>query len=170
MSVLDTFAGEHAVFERLIQELQDALRQDEDSARRALRDTLLILIPALESHEKLEDLVFSGAVKKGAGKAISELNKEHWRIALLRRELLEAMKDSWEFPFDKLSELMLKLVCELRQHFLMEERRLWPRYRELAGRSAGRALERRAQLQLKRLLGEVQRRREALTECGGARP
>lgn len=165
--MLDTLAGEHALFERLLLDLKEDLRYDPDTARRLLRGTLLVLIPALESHEELEDLVFSQAAQRGGRAALSELNKEHRRVALLRKELVDAMRDISDFPFDKLREMVLLLAAKLRQHFMLEELRLWPRYRELVGRSVNRSLERRAQEQLKRFLRDVERRKQIVAELAG---
>jgi hemerythrin-like domain-containing protein len=167
MSVLDTLAAEHALFERLLREFKEALRYDPDTARRQLRDTLLVLIPALESHEELEDLIFGRAAEKGGRHVFSELSREHRRIDLLRRELVDAMRDASECPFDTLKELILQLTARVRQHFLVEELRLWPRYRELVGRSISRSLERRAQDQFKRLVREMERRKQMTADLAG---
>jgi hemerythrin-like domain-containing protein len=171
MSVLDTLAGEHALFRRLIGRLQQALRLDEDSARRQARNVLLVLLPALERHEELEDLVFGrrDGPRRGTRQAIVELNKEHWRIALLRSELVEAMEASERVPWERYRGLAQAAAARLREHFELEEQSLWPRYRALARRSRDPGLERRAREQLKRLLRETDRR-EALASEYERRP
>ncbi|MBI3553395.1 MAG: hemerythrin domain-containing protein [Elusimicrobia bacterium] len=172
MSVLDTLSGEHALFVGLVKDLQNGLKYDEETARRLVRDVLLILLPALEKHEQIEDLVFGGASWPGRStqRVAAELNKEHWRIALLRGELTELMKESSQCPFGRYQEKVMELAVKLHEHFLMEETRLWPRYRELAGRSVNRSLERRAQEQLKRLLREVERRKAMFSDLARDRP
>jgi len=165
MSVIDVLMGEHQLFRRLIIQLQKALQLQENAARREARDVLLVLLPALERHEELEDLVFGPEGEEDhSPKIVSELNKEHWRIALLRADIAEVMKDSDQLLGDQYRIKILELVVKLREHFEMEELRLWPRYRELAHKRLGRALERRALAQLKRLHREVERRGGMLSD------
>lgn len=172
MSVLDVLAGEHVLFRRLIGDLQRVLRFEEDAARREARDVLLVLLPALERHQELEDLVFGPAAEGSRvhAKVVAELNKEHWRIALLRAELLEAMKESGAMSCEAFRKKTLELVVKLRMHFEMEETRLWGRLRELSGRGIDKSIERRAREQLRKLLRESERRRELTSELEGGVP
>ena len=55
MSILDTLAREHLVFTRLIERLERCARKDDESARRDARDTMLVLLPALDRHAEIAD-------------------------------------------------------------------------------------------------------------------
>lgn len=173
MTVLTSLAREHRVFEGLARRLELALRFDPERARRELREVLLVLLPALERHESLEEEVFDRRefrATRGAGPLLAENARQHRRLMELKARLQEALEGLESHPFGRLRAAAAELTEGLRAHFLSEERRLWPRYYRAVGRSFDRALERRARRSVAELERGVRRGVELAADyLGGLR-
>ena len=59
MTVINSLAREHRLFLRLLERLERAMRYGEKTGREEIRGGLLVLLQALERHERIEDAVFS---------------------------------------------------------------------------------------------------------------
>lgn len=166
MSLLATLTQEHALFAQLLGRLERALIYEEDAARSEVRNTLLLLLPALDRHERLEDLLFgdlaSPAVKAVKG-LLAQAELQRAGIQVLRDEIVDLLRGSGEERVPRLKVLVADLCARLRAHFRMEETRLWPAYPD-AGRSPGRALEREAQRRVEELEAEMRQNWGAISD------
>ena len=155
MRVLKALAQEHRIFLRLIGRIERALSAGEDAARAEVRESLLVLLPALDKHEEIEESAFSACGPiPGAGRIEEELEHEHGRVRALRTEVREAL-GGVDRGWDAFKPLVLALTRKLRGHFQIEELRLWPRYARAMGRSRDRTLGGRVDQEVKRLANEV---------------
>jgi hypothetical protein len=158
VSVLETLAREHRVFEELIVRLERALKYPEGLARAEWKKTFLVLLPALDRHEEIENIVFEDPAylsKEGARRLLGEVERQHGKISLLRRDVLEALGDSGLPEFPRLGSLISQLARRLRDHFRAEETRLWPHYRSAMSRSLDRSIARRVREKLRELKRDV---------------
>jgi|GEM_PF-5386637 len=161
MRAIDALTKEHRVFLRLIDRIERALRRQETQARAEVRESLLVLLPALDRHEEIEDSVFAGedSAPEGDGKALlAELRREHARVNLLRAEIAEALGGA-ENSWGGFGASVAELTAKLRDHFIVEEKRLWPRYARTAGRSRDKSAARRVLREVRRLEGEIDKNR-----------
>ena len=131
MIVAELFAKEHALFRALVDKLELDLARREDRARTDVSDALRILLPSLDRHEMIEDIVFRHP-PDGADddhKALAEVAAQHRKLTGLREEILFALEQSSEgYPFAKLRALTAALINDIRVHLETEETRLWPLY------------------------------------------
>jgi len=131
MTVAELFAKEHALFRALLSKLELDLAQTEVRARADVSDALRALLPSLDRHAEIEDIVFRHP-PDGADddpKALAEVAAQHRAIAALRDEILFALeRSSEECPFARLRKLTESLIHDLRVHLQTEEARLWPLY------------------------------------------
>jgi hypothetical protein len=137
MIVAELFAKEHALFRAFIDRLEVDLAQRRDKARADLSDALRILLPSLDRHAEIEDIVFQYPPDgvDDDPKALAEVAAQHHTLAALRNEILFALERSTEeFPFAKLSTLTQSLIKGLRVHLATEETRLWPLYQAALAR------------------------------------
>jgi hemerythrin-like domain-containing protein len=131
MIVAELFAVEHALFRALVDKLELDLAQREDRARAHVSDALRTLLPSLDRHEMIEDIVFRHPpdVVDDKRTALAEVAAQHGKLTRLRDEILFALERSAEdFPFAKLRALTEALISDLRVHLETEETRLWPLY------------------------------------------
>jgi hemerythrin len=172
MSILKTLAREHRVFSRLIDSIERSLDYEEQTARAELRDALLVLFPALDKHEEIEDLVFERpphAPGKEVRRLLTEVERQHKSIGLLRRDLNAALDASSRQSFDYVKSVTLELVQKLRLHFQTEESRLWPCYEQAQRRSMDQWRDRLAREGVKALERDVELSRMAIDEYLGGR-
>lgn len=158
MSVLETLAREHRVFEALVGRLESALKYPEDLARSEWRKIFLVLLPALDRHEEIENIVFEDPAclsKEGSRRLLGEVERQHGNISLLRRDVLEALQDTGLPGFPHVGSLISQLAWRLRDHFRAEETRLWPHYRKAMSRSLDRSISRRVGEKLRQLKRDV---------------
>ncbi|MFI5349133.1 MAG: hemerythrin domain-containing protein [Elusimicrobiota bacterium] len=131
MTIVDELAREHADFLRLVDRLEASAGGDERTARRDVRNTLLILIAALDAHERIENLAFGdprGARPIRARRVLELVDAQHREILDLRVEFLEAINSCRSLPMPRLLFLVRRLADSLRAHFQTEEEGLWPLY------------------------------------------
>jgi hypothetical protein len=157
MSVLDTLSREHRLFTRLADRLENSVKLAEDAARSEMKNVLLLLLPALDTHEEIEDLVFGHpyAAQPGARVILAEVSAQHSEILALREDLLVALREAAGCPFAALSQMVLNLVQKLKLHFITEETGLWPHY--AASRARNGALARQAERRVKDLETDVEK-------------
>jgi hypothetical protein len=131
MIVAELFAKEHALFRVLLDKLELALAQRQVRAHADVSDALRAVLPSLDQHAEIEDIVFQyppDGVDDNR-KALSEVTAQHRELAGLRNEILFALeRASEEYPFAKLRTLTQSLIYNLRTHLETEETRLWPLY------------------------------------------
>ena len=158
MIVAELFVKEHALFRALIDKLELDLAQREVRARGDVSDALRALLPSLDRHAEIEDIVFRYPPDgvDDEPKALAEVAAQHGELSALRNEILFALeRSSEEFPFAKLRTLTESLINDLRVHLETEETRLWPFYQRALQRSLDAVvpihLERRAQVLEKEL-------------------
>lgn len=173
MSIVEVLTREHRVFERLIGRIERSLKLDEVHAREELRESILVLLVALERHEDIENLVFrqtSAADKRGARALFHEIAVQHRKIGALKDELLQAFDEAQADSYDSIKSLALQLVGKLRSHFQTEENRLWPRYLGLSSRSLERSVSQRAKQSVIKLERDITENTSAVSQyMGGAR-
>jgi hemerythrin-like domain-containing protein len=131
MIVAELFTKEHALFRVLLDKLEFDLARQEDRARVDVSDALGALLPSLDRHAEIEEIVFRyrpDGVGNDPG-ALSEVAAQHRELAALRNAVLFALeRSSEEYPFAKLKTLTESLINDLRLHLETEETRLWPFY------------------------------------------
>jgi len=157
MSVLIGLAREHAAFAKLINRLEACAAGDEKAARRDVRNTLLILLSALDKHEKAEDVVFGhpGYASHSDAKLILDLVAlQHRMFQELRQEFLETVTSTDGVPLQRLQFLVKRMAETLRAHFKTEEESLWPHY-EKYRRSLDASLRRRLELSVKAVESDI---------------
>ena len=131
MIVAELFTKEHALFRALLDSVELGLAQREDRARADVSDALRVLLPSLDRHAEIEDIVFRYPPDNvdDDPRALAEVGAQHRALAALRNEILFALERSTEeYPFVKLRALTESLINDLREHFKTEELRLWPLY------------------------------------------
>jgi hemerythrin-like domain-containing protein len=131
MIVAELFTTEHTLFRVLLDRLELDLAQQEDRARADVSDALRALLPLLDRHAEIEDIVFRFPPDgvDDDPKALSEVAAQHRELAALRNEILFALERSFEeYPFARLRALTESLINDLRLHLVTEETRLWPFY------------------------------------------
>ncbi len=131
MNVAELFVKEHALFRMLLDRLELDLTQRQDRARADVSDALRALLPSLDRHAEIEEIVFryppDGADDNP--NALSEVAAQHHELSALRNEILSALeRSSEEYPFARLRTLTESLINNLRVHLETEETRLWPFY------------------------------------------
>ena len=143
MSLLDLLAGEHLMFRRILDRLEDDLARPEERARPLVSEGLLLLLPALDRHEEVEALIFERsayAAMEVSRSVLAQMRAQHAGIDRLRKDILGALEFAEQCPFSVLSGLSSTLIADLRRHLKVEEDVLWPHYRSVMGRSSDHAL------------------------------
>ena len=138
MIVAELFAREHALFRGFVDRLELDLSQRREGARDAVSEALRMLLPALDRHSEIEDIVFRHPpdLEDNASRALTEVDAQHAELAALRDEILSALEQSAEeLPFTRLKALTEALIADLRVHLHTEETRLWPFYKGALGRT-----------------------------------
>jgi iron-sulfur cluster repair protein YtfE (RIC family) len=157
VSVIQGLRREHADFTKLIKRLEASATGDSSTARREVRNTLLILVSALDKHEKVEDVVFgnpSYASREDAKRIIDQVEFQHQKIQELRLEFLEAIISSDAVPIQRLQFLVSRMADSLRMHFKTEEECLWPHYENFS-RSLDASIRRRLDQSVKTLESDI---------------
>ncbi|HAZ07824.1 MAG TPA: hypothetical protein DCZ01_04700 [Elusimicrobia bacterium] len=160
MRVLDLLTKEHALFRRLLDRLEIDLAHDEERARTELDDGLKTLLPALDRHLDIDDLVFTRPpdAPYDDGEPLAEIEEEHRAISSLREEILYALElSSEECTFERLRSLTMLLIDNLEERMQMEETRLWPLYKNALSRSLDRTLSNHLEKRVKVLEKEIER-------------
>jgi hemerythrin-like domain-containing protein len=166
VSVLAALTREHALFHRMIDRLERASAWEETAARAEIRQSLLILLPALDKHEEIEDLVFSDPIyvtREGADLIGAELKREQGRVNLIRGEIRRTIEVA-NAPRERLAAVVSDLVRILREHFRIEEKRLWPHYARSMSRSRDKSASRRVDREVRRLEKEIELNRLAVSD------
>lgn len=173
MSVLEELTREHRLFIEQVRRLERALLLPEDDVRVELERVLLVLFSGLERHEELENLAFTGGVRRWGRKAaavLSLLEGQHQAVAELRRDLLLVLQECDRSAFDQLASLVVVLARTLRRHMRMEESRLWPLVGPVEARlgpAARRRLARKLAVHSRVFAREMQLRGEMAEEMVG---
>jgi hypothetical protein len=160
MSVIKSLAREHAAFAKLIERLVASAAGDEKTARRGVQNVLLVLLvllSALDRHEKVEERVFRDpayASREGARAILARVEAEHRELQERRTAFLETLTGGGDVPIARLRLLTGGLAEALLAHFRTEEERLWPHY-ERFSRSLDGALRRRLELGIQALEGDI---------------
>lgn len=155
MSVFASLSREHALLLELVRRLEKASVADDAVA---VRDVLLVMLDALEVHEKLERLVFDEAPIDGdpaALRARELIDRQHEVIDGLRSDARELLAGAGGADAPALGATATRLAALLRRHFEDEERRLWPVMHGCLGRSALSRLERSAREHARNLERQV---------------
>lgn len=172
MNLLNILSQEHQIFRDLIERMERSLNHAETAAREELRDTFLILLPALGRHERIENLIFrhpiAGSNRTGV-KLFDEIERQHRDIESLRLELRQALAQSDRGSFEQLKSLAFEIGEKLRLRFRTEETKLWPNYRLSIGRLRESAVAKRALVQVRELERSVERSRATAAGCPGGR-
>ena len=171
MSVIETLAREHSMFRRLLRRLEQSLEREERVARREVQNTLLVLFPALETHEEIEDVVFDPFVlemKKGRRGFLGNVKRQHRLLHSLKKDVMRALDDASKVDFDYLRTVILQLSEVLKHHLASEEQTLWPEYLKFLGRSVSRSLDHRAAKKVKELELDIRDREEAIEDYLGS--
>lgn len=159
MSVFASLTAEHELLLRVIGRLErGAADPDPRAADRETRNTLLVLLNALEAHERLENLVFDDApeMTTPAGEQARKLIEgQHIVLARLREDARDLLAQKPDSDGGALRRAATRLARLLRNHFLDEERKLWPTFNAVAGRSTLHRLSRQASVQLRLMTREV---------------
>jgi hypothetical protein len=152
MTATELFVRQHALFRALLDSLEQTLTHSGEPARAVLSEALRMLLPALDSHAEIEDVVFClpPDMLDADPRALAEVSTQHRALAALRNEVLSALEQSAEdLPFGRLKSLSDSLASDLRRHLETEELRLWPLYQDALRRPLDLLipvhLERRAQ-------------------------
>ncbi|MFI5362113.1 MAG: hemerythrin domain-containing protein [Elusimicrobiota bacterium] len=163
MSVFQYLTEEHALLLRLVGRLErGSADPDERAAARETRNILLVLLKALESHERLERLVFDPAPKPhelsvAERRALLVVEGQHRMLAELREEAVALLRDGPRDGSAPLRALVLRLATLLRRHFQDEERELWPSFNAHADRSTLGRLDRQVRSHVRAMEGELSR-------------
>lgn len=166
MSVIAALSKEHLVFRTLIDRLERSLGYDEQTARAEVRDTLLVLLPALDIHEEIEEAVFGHptyASKEDAKYLLGETEHQHRQIQELRARLIDALGGGSQDSLKHLKSFVAELVQKLRLHFETEEKKLWPHY-QIYSRSLDASIKRRLEEKVKDLRKNVEKHRLAVAD------
>lgn len=158
MSVFKSLAEEHSLLLSLIGRIERAASDpDLRCAARDTRNLLLVLLKALEAHERLEHLVFdrdspsSGPLDEAA----ALVERQHLALTSLREEAAVLLRDLSRENDVAMRGLARRLTRLLRRHFEDEERLLWPNFNASAGRSRLHSLKRQARAQVKTMKKEL---------------
>lgn len=152
MSLLTTLATDHDLLMRLMESLELSIRQEQADGRVKTRDSLTLLLQALERHDALEALLLRAthpAASRAEERAIALVAVQHRLIDALRREIRAVLKDSSQYSVEGLKTLVLQLILKLKNHFKTEEAQLWPLLRQASQsvkRSPDHALGKRMKL------------------------
>lgn len=158
MSVFNALLREHAAFRKLAKRLRRAPDHDPDTARQELRACLLLLLPALDRHESLEDEMFGDA------------NPQHAALDRIKERLREALSDADLRKTAELSELSKSLARLLVRHFDDEEKLIWPEYKRIMERTLDNSFSKRAERHATQLEQEILLNRKLVDEyLGGLR-
>lgn len=169
MKVLKSLAEEHRIFRGLIARIERALGCPEPQLRSEILEALLVLLPALDRHERIEDLAFSNpSYRKSPGAAVllKELERQHRDVERLRKEIDDSLKMD-ELPVDEVRRLASLLATRLTAHFATEERRLWPHYERTVSRTLDRSNGRRTRREVRKLAQETDETRRAVSDYLG---
>ncbi len=159
MTVLNSLAREHRLFLRLLERLERAMRYGEKTGREEIRGGLLVLLQALERHERIEDAVFSRpafASARAARPLLEEVNAGHRRIENLKSRAEAALAGAEVESLARLGPVILNLAAELRSHFSLEETKLWPLYQHTHGRSLEHSMASRARKEVLEVIRSLQ--------------
>ena len=160
MSVFYSLTKEHQLLLRLVSRLERGIADlDERAAGRQTRNILLVLLKALEAHERLEHLVFDPVPKPPSSptvrQALALVQGQHQLLAAMREEAVALLRDGPCDGCGSLRPLVLRLARLLRRHFEDEERELWPSFNALATRSTLNHLDRLARTQVRAMEREL---------------
>lgn len=160
MSVLNCLTREHRLFERLLERLRQGIESSGDHASALLiTETLQVMLPALDRHDVLEDLVFG---QPGPSMGVDEkrarelVEAQHMALQRLREDVHDLLRDHTA-PLPRLKSLAELLAGRLEWHFKTEEMLLWPLQVKTCSRSVGHSLELRAEKNVRDLEKAVAR-------------
>ena len=166
MNVIRGLAREHAAFVLPIKRLETSLAGDEATARREMRNALLILLSALDKHERVEDAVFGDpcfASHEDAARIIDQIELQHRRIRDMRIELRAAIIASDTVPIQRLEFMERRISDSLRAQFETEEESLWPHYKKVR-RSCDALIRRRLERLVKAVESDIAASSAAISE------
>lgn len=165
MKVLDALAGEHLCFRGIMDRLERCAASVDAESSFQVRALLRVLLPALDRHEQIEDIVFSASAfpPSAAPAALARIEAQHEAWESLRLGLLDALESPEDEAASKIEALLPLLIASLRTHLETEERLLWPAYREVVTSNSDKAAFRRID-PLVRLL------EKSLTQAVGTAP
>ena len=152
MSLLRSLSRAHELLSLLARRLGKSALLDAPVDEEEFRDTLIVLLRALEKHEKLEELVF----RDGEGfpprppDALKAALSQHRRLDALRDELQRALSAAPRESAGFRRSAARRLARELLEHFRHEESELWPSW-STGSRSFDRLMEHAAEAQVKEL-------------------
>ena len=161
MSVFLALAQEHGLMLKLVGRLERGVSDpDARAAAQETRSILLVLLKALEEHERLEHLLFDRILEPPsllARKALVLVEGQHRLLAALREEAVVLLRDGPVEGCATLRTLVHRLARLLRRHFEDEERGLWPSFNAFATRSTLSSLDRLARAQVREMARELDR-------------
>ena len=159
MSLFISLSEEHALLLHIIGRLErGAADPDPRAADRETRNTLLVLLNALELHESLERLVFDSMpeMTSPAGEQARRLIAgQHTVLTRVRDEARRALAEAPRSDSVAVQGVAKRLAHLLRRHFEDEERKLWPSFNACAQRSTLSRLSRLASEHLKTMTREL---------------
>lgn len=162
MNVRDVLSREHQSFRRTLDALEREADHHESRAKAALAESLRRLLPALDRHEELENLIFDASSSEDEGRALEAVTVQHRAISDLRGEILDALEMADECSFERLRGLTLFLAQSLRVHLDTEEERLWAVCRAILDRPCDLVLAERLRRHARVLERELRRGRAAI--------
>lgn len=143
MTIREIFSKEHSLFRELLDKLELDLARPQARARADVVAALRILLPALDRHEEIEDIVYARPADAACDnrKLLRAIEDQHRDLSVLRDDILFTLERSaQERPFARLSTLTRCMICDLRAHLKMEESLLWPLYRASLNRTTDEVL------------------------------
>lgn len=158
MSVFRSLAEEHALMRELGRRLRRSLdERDQSRAPRETRNILLVLLHALDGHERFEDRVFVRPLEdiEGDSRAAATMARQHAAIIRLRNETEALLQEGAGVDLRLLRPLAERLVTMLDRHFEEEERELWPQLNAVVSRGDRRRVDHEAARRLDEMRKEL---------------
>jgi hypothetical protein len=147
MNIIAELSREHRLFERLTARLHPHPELEDDQARARIVEALLVLLPALDRHDRLEETVFSRPEAhwpKDAELVHRLAEAQHDSLRALRSEIAAVLASQLETRFSRLAALADLFAEKLKWHLQTEELLLWPLYAKLSPRSIDHSAARQA--------------------------
>jgi hypothetical protein len=159
MTIFQVLTREHRLFERLSSRLRGAGELGPSHGRARVAEVLLVLLPALQRHDALEETVFGrprGEWPRDELLAGELVEAQHGALRELRSSIEAVLAGESKSTFPRLAELAELLADKLQWHFRSEEMLLWPLYAKRESRSLARSGLREAERGVRELEDSVE--------------
>ena len=152
--------AEHRVLEKIVERLELAAQVEGIGAWGRIWGVLAILLPILEIHEEMENSLIekeSYLKERGAAAILDAIEEQHLHLKRLIEQISALPLQPGHGPLGRLRKWSKELAWRLRDHFKMEEERLWPHYSRTMSRSLVRSMGRRIEsnvLGVEKMIGQ----------------